>query len=156
MFLLQPNQKTINPQKMITIVIINLIVGGLHFLTGEKYSGPLPLFVNGYLIDILLPFALYFLICLVDLRIFKHWWARATVPFLIGVKVEVAQYYGLPIFGQTFDPLDLLAYGTGVTLAVLTDKLLLSRFFVFWNQEQNILSEVYQVASQPEDPSIKS
>ena len=150
------NSAPIDKRKKLVIVLINLFIGGLHFLTGSQYRGPFPGFVNGYLIDILLPFALYFLICLVDLRIFKHWWARATVPFLIGVKVEVAQYYGLPIFGQTFDPLDLLAYGTGVTLAVLTDKLLLSRFFVFWNQEQNILSEVYQVASQPEDPSIKS
>jgi hypothetical protein len=134
MFSLQPNQKTINPQKMITIVIINLIVGGLHFLTGEKYSGPLPLFVNGYLIDILLPFSLYFLASLVDMKILCAWWARALVPFGIGLVVETAQFFGIPLFGRTFDPLDLLAYAVGALLAVLCDQVLFPSLLPFWKE----------------------
>lgn len=46
-----------SPRKWITVVI-SLMVGALQFVTGEDYQGPFPLFVNGYMIDILLPMTL--------------------------------------------------------------------------------------------------
>jgi hypothetical protein len=45
--------------RKVVVVLIALAVGLLHFLTGPGYRGPLPWFVNGYLIDILLPFAMF-------------------------------------------------------------------------------------------------
>ena len=52
------DQKT---KKRIFAVAAGISVGLLHFITGPQYSGPFPHFVNGYLIDILLPFVLFFL-----------------------------------------------------------------------------------------------
>ena len=42
-------------------VIIALFVAALHFVTGMHDQGPFWHFINGYLIDILLPFSFYFL-----------------------------------------------------------------------------------------------
>lgn len=44
------------------VVGICLVVGLLHFVAGPRYGGPWPGFVRGYLIDILLPLALYLLL----------------------------------------------------------------------------------------------
>jgi hypothetical protein len=43
------------------IVVISVIVALLHFVTGLDYAGPFKTFVNGYLIDILLPMNVYLL-----------------------------------------------------------------------------------------------
>ena len=59
--------------KTVVIIAIMIPIALLHFVTGSHYSGPFPLFVNGYLIDILLPFGLYFLLCLNDNVILNSW-----------------------------------------------------------------------------------
>ena len=119
-------------KKRIVIVLICLVVGGLHLVTGENYQGPLPVFVNGYLIDILLPFSLYFLVGLFNLAMLDPWWARVLVPFGIGITVEAVQFLGVPIFGRTFDPLDFAAYAAGALLAALCDRVLFPHLFQFW------------------------
>ena len=43
------------------MVGIALFVGLLHIIIGPRYGGPFPLFVHGYLIDILLPFSMFLL-----------------------------------------------------------------------------------------------
>jgi len=53
--------------RKLLVTLIALIVGALHFVTGEQYQGPFPVFVNGYLIDILLPMALFLFELLVSL-----------------------------------------------------------------------------------------
>lgn len=110
----------------------------LHFVTGTSYSGPFPEFVNGYLIDILLPFALYFLLCPQDARIvwLRRWYVKAVPVLLIGFVVETAQYFGVMVFGSTYDPLDYAAYACGTLLAVLTDTILFPRIFGFWQPEK--------------------
>ena len=45
--------------RKVIVVCIAVLVGLLHFLTGPGYHGLFPTFVNGYMIDILLPFAMY-------------------------------------------------------------------------------------------------
>jgi hypothetical protein len=55
--------------------------------------------------------------------------------FGFGCVVEASQYLGRPIFGSTFDPLDIAAYGAGVLLGVLLDMVLLSRFVPRWNEQ---------------------
>ena len=105
-----------------------LAVGLLHFVAGPTYRGPWPEFVKGYLIDILLPLAVYLLLgvswrVLADSRL-----ARALVVFAVGGTVESLQYLGLPVFGTTFDPLDLVMYALGVFGGVVLELVLRPRF----------------------------
>ena len=96
------------------VVAIAVAVGGLHFVTGPRYAGPFPAFVNGYLIDICLPFAMYLVLGTVDHPLIGHSAVRAGLTFMTGAGVEIAQLFGAPLFGRTFDPLDLVAYAVGV------------------------------------------
>jgi len=114
------------------IVFIALFVAALHFVTGENYAGPFPLFVNGYLIDILLPMELILLMALIENRVINSAWFRAVAVFGFGCVVEVSQYFGRPFFGSTFDPLDILAYAVGVTLGLLLDLVIFPRWVRGW------------------------
>jgi hypothetical protein len=116
----------VSSKKKIIIVSIQLAVGLLHFFAGSSYNGPYPEFVKGYLIDILLPFALYFLLSLAG-KSFKPWYIRGGLVFLIGSTVESLQYFGVHILGQTFDPMDFIMYAAGVLLAIFIDYIWISR-----------------------------
>ncbi len=107
------------------VVITSLAIGGLHFVIGPDYHGPMKEFVSGYLIDILLPFAVYFLIALP--KIIKQPWLIALAVFGIGFVVETLQYFGVPLFGRTYDPLDYVMYAIGALLALVTDVLYFSK-----------------------------
>ncbi len=119
--------------KKIIIVAIALIVGTLHFVTGEQYQGPFPIFVNGYLIDILLPMTLYLLIGLIENKLIHSIIFRTCTVFGFGCFVEASQYLGHPIFGSTFDLLDIPAYAVGVALGVLLDLFVFPRFIPRWS-----------------------
>jgi hypothetical protein len=121
--------------KKIIITLIALAVGLLHFLTGENYRGPFPVFVNGYLIDILLPMTLYFLLGLIEVKWIQSSLFRASAVFLFGCFVEASQYLGYPLFGSTFDLLDILAYASGVVLGVFFDLILFPRVVPYWKQD---------------------
>ena len=112
------------PRKPV-VVAICLAVGALHFFTGPNYRGPLRAFVTGYLIDLVLPFSLVLLLGVgldrsPSLRLPA---VRATAVFLLGAAVELFQYLGVPLFGRTFDPLDLLMYATGAIAALVFERL---------------------------------
>lgn len=115
------------------IVGIALIVSALHLVTGEQYQGPFPDFVNGYMIDILLPMTLFLLMSLIENRIIHSAIFRACAVFGFGCFVEVSQYFGRPFFGSTFDPLDILAYASGVFLGILLDLIVFPRLIPHWN-----------------------
>ena len=115
----------------VIIVIINLLVGVLHFVVGPEYQGPLKIFVNGYLIDILLPMGLYLLLILSirpKISISKSRWLSSVVVVVIGFAVETLQYFGIKVFGNTFDPVDYLMYVTGIVLGIIID-LFLEKYF---------------------------
>ena len=114
--------------KKLIITAIALTVGALHFITGEDYRGPFPIFVNGYLIDILLPMTLFLLMSLFQNKVIQSTAFRACAIFGFGCLVEASQYFGRPIFGNTFDTLDILAYVGGVLLGVFLDLVVLSRW----------------------------
>ena len=80
--------------KKILITLIALTVGLLHFVTGENYRGPFPAFVNGYLIDILLPMTMYFLLSLIEVKWIQSALFRVVAVFLFGCFVETSQYLG--------------------------------------------------------------
>jgi hypothetical protein len=121
--------------KRIVVVVIAVAVGLLHFVTGASYRGPFPAFVNSYLIDILLPTSLYFLLSLTEHSLFRSWVVKALSVFSFGVAVETAQYFGAPVLGRTFDPLDYVMYAVGVLLAAFFDLFLFPRLFSFWEPE---------------------
>jgi len=114
--------------KKLIITGIALTVGGLHFLTGEDYRGPFPVFVNGYLIDILLPMTLFLLMGLFQNKVIRSTAFRACAILGFGCLVETSQYFGRPIFGNTYDPLDILAYADGIILGILLDLVVLPRW----------------------------
>jgi hypothetical protein len=100
------------------------VVAALHLVTGPQYRGPFRAFVTGYLIDLALPFAMVLLLGegFATVRGLRSAFARAGLIVLVGVVVEGAQYVGVPLFGRTFDPLDVLAYAVGALAAVAFER----------------------------------
>jgi len=119
--------------KRTIVTLIALSVGLLHFVTGENYRGPFPVFVNGYLIDILLPMTMVLLLGLVQIQSVQAPLFRATAVFLFGCVVETSQYLGYPLFGNTFDLLDILAYAVGTCLGLILDLILFPRIIPQWS-----------------------
>jgi hypothetical protein len=112
--------RSLNIQRKPVVVVLCIAVAALHLFTGPTYSGPARLFVMGYLIDLSLPFSLVLLLGVdpgVD-RLLLSPVIRAFLVFLLGATVELAQFLGVPLFGRTFDPLDLAMYAVGVVAAV--------------------------------------
>jgi hypothetical protein len=109
----------------VIIIIIGVFVAMLHGVTGPGYSGPFPAFVNGYLIDILLPFTMYLVLTVSKQTILRVTIFKAGFVFTIGCIVETCQYFGIPIFGKTFDYLDYFMYGLGICLGIVFEKLVI-------------------------------
>jgi hypothetical protein len=108
------------------VIIVALLVAALHFIIGPNYRGPYKSFLIGYLIDILLPFALYFLFTLKLNQI------KQKILVCIGIiafasVIEYSQYQGIGIFGSVFDPYDFLAYLTGAISAMVLDLAVLDK-----------------------------
>lgn len=112
------------PRKPV-VVAICLAVGALHLVTGPRYHGPLRSFVTGYLIDLVLPFSLVLLLGVgfEHSPLLRPPTRRAAAVCLIGGAVEFLQYLGVPLFGRTFDPVDLLMYATGAIAALIFERL---------------------------------
>lgn len=119
-------------RKSVVVSCLVIPIALLHFVTGSNHSGPCPAFVSGYLLDILVPFAFYLLLCLQEYCILRYWTVKAILVFGTASSVEIAQLFGVPIFGRTFDPLDFPMYALGVMLAVVIDTVVLSRVFGSW------------------------
>jgi hypothetical protein len=109
------------------VVAVAVFVAALHFLVGPAYQGPFRDFVNGYLIDLLLPFAMFLVMGLVDLPFVRLPITRGLSVFGVGALAETLQYFGLPIFGRTFDPIDYLMFALGVLAAAGFEATVLSR-----------------------------
>jgi len=116
----------VNRQKII-VVAIAVFVGLLHFVTGPNYQGPARAFVNGHLIDILLPFSMYLVFGVADQQVIKSPALRGLLVFMVGATAEIFQYFDVPVLGSTFDILDFLMYGLGVILGGLFEKIILAR-----------------------------
>lgn len=122
-------------RKALVVVCIVVPIALVHFFTGSAYKGPLPEFVNGYLLDILIPLAFYLLLCLVEIPQLRPWPIKAILVFGAASSVEMAQFFGLPILGRTFDALDFAAYGLGLALAILLDMVAFPRILPCWRTE---------------------
>ncbi|MBA7581553.1 hypothetical protein ES708_23459 [subsurface metagenome] len=119
-------------RKKVVITSIMILIALTHFFTGSNYKGPYPEFVNGYLLDILVPFGFYFLLCLIKFSLLKSWIVRSILVFGVASFTEMAQFFGVPIFGRTFDPVDFVMFGIGVVLAAIFDIIVFPQIFDFW------------------------
>ena len=115
------------PTRKVIVVAIALFVALLHLVTGPSYGGPFPGFVNGYLIDVLLPFAMFLVLGVGDWPLARRPWPRALAVFAVGAITETLQAFGVPILGRTFDPLDYVMFALGIGLALLFERHVLKR-----------------------------
>ena len=93
-----------------------------HYLSGDQYR-----LYYSYASDVLVPVAMYFVLCMSEgnLRFLRDWRAKAVLVFAAASSTEVLQGLGVPLLGQTFDPLDFVMFGVGVFVAVLLDRVAL-------------------------------
>jgi len=119
-------RKPLKNYKKAFVIVLTLSVAALHFIIGPNYRGPFKSFLLGYLIDIILPFALYFLFTL-KLDQMKHKILVCTGIFAFATVIEYLQYRRIGIFGSVFDPYDFLAYLAGVVSAILFDLTVLDK-----------------------------
>ena len=118
----------VDTSRRIIIASICLGVGALHVLTGPGYGGPFPHFVNGYLIDVLLPSAMYLLLGIPGYPLLRGPAVRAALVFAVGAGTESLQYAGVNVFGSTYDPLDYLMFAVGIGLGILFERTVLDRY----------------------------
>lgn len=127
-------------RKAVAIGIV-IVVALLHaFRVGSYLPGSLGRLYYSYFSDIVVPFAFYFLLCLLvrHWRAFGDWRTKAAVVFGVSSFAEVMQGVGVPLLGQTFDRLDFLMFAAGVLLAVLVDQVLLARALPGWSPSEEV------------------
>ena len=88
-----------------------------------------------YFSDIIVPFGIYFLLCLNEMytSFLRDWRVKAMLVFSFASATELLQAFGVPLLGETFDPFDFVMFGGGVLLAAFVDRCVLGRFFPHWS-----------------------
>ena len=122
--------------RVAVVVGIMVVIALVHgFRLGTYLDGTLFTLYYSYFSDILVPFGMYFLLCLneASLRFLADWRVKALLIYAITSLTEVAQAFGIPLLGSTFDPLDFVMFGAGVLLAAFADRVLFARLFPFWS-----------------------
>jgi hypothetical protein len=123
-----------NYKRMAVAIVVVLLIAAIHiFRVGSYLSGRLFVLYYSYFSDIVIPIAIYFLLCINDITLpfLRGWMTKAVLVFLIAMTTEIAQGFGIPLLGNTFDILDFMMFGIGVLLAVGLDKLF-SKVLSFW------------------------
>ena len=124
-----------NFKRMAVAIVVILLVAAIHvFRVGSYLSGRLFIIYYSFFSDIVIPIAIYFLLCINDITLpfLKGWMRKAILVFLIAIATEIAQGFGIPLLGNTFDILDFFMFGIGTLIAVGLDKLF-SKVFSFWS-----------------------
>jgi hypothetical protein len=122
--------------KRVTVIIIMLIIAMIHiFRIGTYLDGLLYTYYYSYFSDIIIPFGMYYLLCLNDFHIpfLRSWIVKAVLVFGIASFTEIMQAFGIPLLGGTFDPIDIVMFGVGVLAAAIVEKQFFERVFSFWS-----------------------
>ena len=129
------NKRTVRNRWIIGISILTGIALIHIFRVGQFLKGDLFTYYYSYASDIMIPFGLYFLLCINEstMRFLRKWYVKALFIFGITTIIEILQLFGVYIVGVTFDILDILMYAIGVMIAVLSDRLILKGFIPFWD-----------------------
>jgi hypothetical protein len=129
------SRATERTRKAVAIGIV-VVVALLHaFRVGSYLPESLARLYYSYFSDIVVPFAVYFLLFMAvrHWRGLRDWRMKATVVFGVSAAAEALQGVGVPFLGQTFDPLDFVMFAVGVLLAVFVDQVLLARGLRDWS-----------------------
>jgi hypothetical protein len=129
------NKHTVRNRMIIGFSILTVIALIHIFRVGQYLKGNLFTYYYSYASDIMIPFGLYFLLCINEstMRFFRKWYVKALFIFGTTTIIEILQLFGVYIVGVTFDILDILMYAIGVMIAVLSDRLIFKRFIPFWD-----------------------
>jgi hypothetical protein len=122
-------------KRTLLIVSIQLILAlGFIFRPASYLSHEGYIIYQSYYADVMLPFGFYFLLGLNEKSFtrLRSWWLKASMIFAGATICEILQYFDVYAFGVTFDPLDIVAYGTGALLAATVDQLIFPKVFKFW------------------------
>lgn len=118
-------ERAIRARVMVGVIVI--LVGIIHVGISPRYHGPFRLFVTGYLVDILLPVALFLGLGLFRAPFLRSAWVRGLMVFSVGAVAETCQGFGIPLAGKTFDPWDYVSYAAGVAIGLALEKWVLYR-----------------------------
>ena len=130
-----------NKYKRLIVFGIMAGIALVHILrVGSRLNGRWHVLYTSYFSDIVIPFGVYFLLCLIEFRLpfLRKWHIKSALVFGLAAFAEICQGFGISLLGSTFDPLDFVMFGIGVLLAVLVEKFLLENIFSFWKMETNI------------------
>ncbi|MCK5400664.1 MAG: hypothetical protein KAJ28_03440 [Flavobacteriaceae bacterium] len=125
-------------RKIIGISIM-LAIAAIHwFRIGSYLKGDLYIYYYSYASNLLIPFGVYFLLCMneIQYRLLRKWYVKALIVFGITTLTEIMQAFGVHFLGETFDVIDILMFGAGVLTGVFLDKQILERFMPFWKLNQ--------------------
>jgi len=128
----------LRPYQMSHIIVgvsIILAIAAIHaFRVGSYLSGKSYLLYYSFASDMIIPFGMYFLLSIneIQIRFLRKWQTKAIIVFGISTFTEIMQAFGIYFLGVTFDLIDILMFGIGVTVAVLFDKQIFDRFIPFW------------------------
>ena len=105
-----------------TAVVVGIMVAiaMIHaFRLGTYLDGALFTLYYSYFSDVVIPFGMYFLLCLNDITIprLADWRVKALIVFAASSATEILQAFGFYALGTTYDPLDILMFAIGVLLA---------------------------------------
>ena len=128
-----------HPRRIAVIISMMLLIALAHIVgVGRHFQGVLFNVLQSYFSDIVMPFGFYFLLCADEQWIpaLRRWEVKWATMILLPSIAETCQYFGIPVLGSTFDPLDYLMYATGATLAAIVDTQVFPRIFGFWTLER--------------------
>jgi hypothetical protein len=131
-----------NSKRSAVIISIMMLIALAHiFRIGSHLQGELYKIYYSYFSDFVLTFGGYFLFILfvsnLPMPILRHWEVKIAVAFLVPSIMETCQYFGIPILGVTFDPLDYGMYAIGALSAAIVDTHVFARIFDFWKLEHD-------------------
>jgi len=129
------NRLTQRNRKIVGFSILAIIASMHIFRVGSYLNGDLYLLYYSYVSDLIIPFGVYFLLCINELyiKILRKWYVKAAIIIGFTTFAEILQLLGIYALGITFDPFDILMYALGVGVAVIFDRLIFKRFIPFWN-----------------------
>ena len=129
------NPKTIIVRTAVVVVVM-VVVALIHiFRVGTYLSGSLFTLYYSYFSDVIIPFGMYFILCLNDRNIsfLRGWCTKSLVVFGAASATEIAQAFGIYLLGVTFDPLDFVMFALGTLLAAFVDQVVLTRLLSSWS-----------------------
>ena len=124
--------------RLIVGVVILIVIAAIHaFRIGSYLNGEWYKLYYSYASDIMMPFGMYFLLVINEIRIsnLRRWWVKAMIIFVLSSFTELMQAFGIYFLGVTFDYIDIAMFGLGVIIAVILDTQILLRFVPDWKLE---------------------